>query len=120
LDIVAIDERTGPWVFRQSADGAFKAGEPLEALAKTPYALAVHDIDGDQRVDVIVGYVEAPSAVFFNDGPGKPFTPARFGDGKGTVYGFAVADVNGDGALDIVAARSEATNVLYLAEFHKR
>lgn len=119
LDIVAIDERTGIWVFRQSGDGAFSAGESLQILAKTPYALAVHDLDGDQRVDLIVGYVQAPSAVFYNEGPGKPFTIARFGDGKGTVYGFAVADLNKDRLLDIAAARSEATNVLYIATVPK-
>jgi hypothetical protein len=115
LDIVAIDERTGTWLFRQSEAGGFRAGEALEALAKTPYAMTVADVDRDQRADVIVGYVEAPSAVFFNEGAGKPFTTIRFGDGKGTVYGFAVADLNRDGLLDIAAARSEATNVLYLA-----
>ena len=107
------DERTGPWVFRQAANVAFRAGEPLQALAQTPYALAVHDIDSDRRVDVIVGYVEAPSAVFYNEGAGWPFTPAQFGDAKGTVYGFAIA-VNGDGVIDIAAARSDATNDLYL------
>jgi hypothetical protein len=78
-----------------------------------PYALAIADLDNDKRVDLIVGYVEAPSSVFFNDGTGRNFKAISFGDSKGTVYGFAVGDFNEDKRLDIAAARSDAPNVLY-------
>ena len=115
-DIVATDERTGVWLFRQEPSGAFAVGEQIPAPGNTPYALAIADIDGDKRVDVIVGYVKSPSVVLYNEGRGKPFTAAPFGDGKGIVMGFAIADVNGDDVIDIAAARSDATNVLYLGQ----
>ena len=92
LDIVAIDDRTA-----------------------VPYALMLGDLNHDGRIDIIVGHVEAPSTILFNDGSGRHFSTVRFGDNKGTVYGFAIGDFNRDGLPDIAAARSEAPNVLYFA-----
>jgi hypothetical protein len=69
-------------------------------------------VNGDRKPDIIVGNVEAPSMLYFNDGSGKRFHMIRFGDNKGTVYGFAIADVNRDGLVDIAAARSDAPNIL--------
>ena len=80
-----------------------------------PYALTTGDLNADGSPDIVIGYVEAPSAVFFNDGTGQQFTPVTFGDGQGTAYGFAIGDVNGDKLPDIALARSGAPNVLYLS-----
>ncbi|MBV8145773.1 MAG: hypothetical protein JO184_12255 [Gammaproteobacteria bacterium] len=38
-------------------------------------------------MDVVVGYIEAPAVVYFNDGSGHRFTPVPFGDGKGGASG---------------------------------
>ena len=84
-----------------------------------PYALAVGDVNGDGKPDIVVGNVEAPSVVHYNDGSGRRFHSVHFGDNKGTVYGFAMADVNGDGIMDIAAARSDAPNVLYFGHLTK-
>jgi hypothetical protein len=62
---------------------------------------------------IVVGNVESPSTVYFNDGSSRHYTPVHFGDNKGTVYGFAIADLNRDGLLDIAAARSDAPNAVY-------
>jgi hypothetical protein len=86
---------------------------PIGARGRTPYALAVGDLDSDGTIDVIVGHVEAPGTVFFNDGSGRRFTAVDFGDGKGTAYGFDIADLDKDGRLDIAMARSDAPNVVY-------
>jgi hypothetical protein len=66
------------------------------------------DLDRDERPDIIVGYVNSPAVVYFNDRTGKKFRALRFGDGKGTIYGMASADLDGDGWLDVIAARSDA------------
>ena len=118
LDIVASDERRGVAIYF-ALPGGFSAGVPIVERAgengPVPYALAVADLDLEGSVDVVVGNVEAPSVVYFNDGSGRRFTPLPFGDDQGATYGFAVADLDRDGLPDIAVARSGAPNVVYLA-----
>jgi hypothetical protein len=111
-DLAIIDETASAAVLRGLSGGAYGMLEPLGPSGARPYALAVHDVDGNGRADVLVGYTNARSIVFFNDGPMR-FTPVPFGDAEGVTYGFAVADLDTDGALDIVVARSEARNMVY-------
>jgi hypothetical protein len=113
LDIVTIDENKGVYLYFGKKDQTFSAGISLADSKIVPYALAVADLNSDKRPDIIVGHVEAPSTVLFNDGTGRNFKPISFGDSKGTVYGFAIGDFNEDGTPDIAAARSEGPNVLY-------
>ena len=112
LDVVVIDERTGPAILWGHRDGTFPRSEPLDASKATPYALAVADLDRNGRMDIIVGYVQSRPFVYLNDGPAI-FTPVAFGDDQGTAYGFAVGDLDEDGFLDIAMARSDARNMLY-------
>ncbi|WP_439106111.1 FG-GAP repeat domain-containing protein [Congregibacter sp.] len=80
-----------------------------------PYAIHAADVDRDGRTDLIVGYIEARSVLWFNDGARK-FTAVPFGDDEGTAYGFSVDDLDGDGLMDIVVARSDAPNMIYFGE----
>ena len=112
LDLVVIDERSGPAILWGRSDGTYARNEPLDASRAMPYALAVADLDRNGRIDLIVGYIESQPIVYFNDGPGT-FTPISFGDDQGAAYGFAVGDLDEDGFLDIAMARSGARNVLY-------
>ena len=89
---------------------------PLDNGKVTPYALTVADLDRDGRIDIVVGNVEAPSVVYFNDGSGRRFNPDTFGDNKGTVYGFAIADLDRDGFLDIAVAKSDAPSVVHFGD----
>ncbi len=114
LDVVAIDEVRGPALYVGRGDGTFAPPVPVGAPGIKPYALTVGDLDCDGRPDFVVGNVQAPSAVYRNDG-GFRFTATPFGDGQGAVYGIAIGDVNEDGRPDIAVARSEAPNTLYLA-----
>jgi hypothetical protein len=111
-DIVAIDQRSGPAIFRGQADGTYADAVPLGDVDATPYALAVADLDRNGRPDVIIGYVESRPVIYFNDGP-EGFIASPFGDAEGAAYGFAVADLDGDGFLDIGMARSDAKNMVY-------
>ena len=91
------------------------AGFANTDATRTPYAIAVGDLNDDGRPDIVLGYLEGPHSIFFNDGTGRQFTRTTFGDRKGSAYGFALGDINGDTRVDIALARSEGTNVLYLA-----
>ncbi|MET0462286.1 MAG: VCBS repeat-containing protein [Chitinophagaceae bacterium] len=112
-DIVAIDEFKGVNLYLGQKDPGFAAGVSLEDSTRTPYALTIADLNNDRKMDIIIGHVEAPSTIFFNNGTTRDFKSISFGDSKGTVYGFAVGDFDRDGLPDIVAARSEAQCVLY-------
>lgn len=112
MDIVVIDQETGPAVFWGLPDGSFASAWPLVTLQETPYALSVADIDGDGFTDVLVGFIEFRPMVFFNEGD-REFTQVSFGDEEGSAYGFDVGDVDADGFLDIAVARSGAPNMLY-------
>jgi len=114
MDIVAIDERRGAFIFFGEKGTTFSQAVPITATkGVTPYALTIGDLNGDGAIDVVIGNVEAPSVVYFNDGSGRTFTSVTFGDNKGTVYGFAIGDLDGDGSQDIAVARSDAPNVVY-------
>ena len=129
MDIVVIDERRGAFIYfgesgtgekgttgavaRPSGRAHFSKPFPLTSIGSTPYALTVSDLNGDGVNDVVVGNVEAPSVVYFNDGTGRHFTRVTFGDKQGTVYGLAIGDLDRDGLQDIAAARSEAPNIVY-------
>jgi len=86
---------------------------PLAAMDRVPYAVAIVDMNRDGSLDVVVGYVEKPGSVFFNDGSGRNFEEARWNDGLGAVYGLAIGDLDGDGWPDIAAARSGAPNAVW-------
>ena len=112
LDLVVIDERSGPGILRGRSDGTYGAMEQLGDSRARPYAIAVADLDRNGRTDVIVGYVESRPVVYFNDGP-EAFVAVSFGDDEGVAYGFAVGDLDEDGLLDIAMARSGAKNMVY-------
>ncbi|MBM4193667.1 MAG: MBL fold metallo-hydrolase [Gemmatimonadetes bacterium] len=115
MDLAAIDELGSAMTMNGLRGGAFAAPVLMGPAGARPYALAVHDVDGNGRPDVLVGYTRGRSIVFFNDAPGR-FTPVPFGGAEGVVYGFAVADLDKDGKNDIVVARSDARNMVYFGK----
>ncbi len=91
----------------------FSAGELIGNTEEMPYALALADINGDDAMDIIVGYVEASTAIYINARSGNGFKKIELGDSDGATYGFATGDLNKDGRLDIVVAKSGARNRVF-------
>jgi hypothetical protein len=116
LDLVAIeDERKTVTLVFGRKDGTFSQGVPIDNGNVVPYGLAASDLNGDGKLDFVVGNVAAPSTVFFNQGSGRDFTPVQFHDSIGVAFGFSIADFDKDGLRDIAVARSNGINAVYFA-----
>jgi hypothetical protein len=72
-------------------------------------------LNRDGKPDLVVGWVQEPGSIYYNDGQGRFADEVRWNDGKGVVYGMAFADFDKDGWPDIVAARSDAPNGIWFS-----
>lgn len=86
---------------------------PLPGPSRVPYALSLADLNRDGQLDIVVGYVELPGSVYFNEAKGRTFREVPWNDGKGVVYGMVFSDIDGDDWPDIIAARSDAPNAIW-------
>jgi len=87
----------------------FSTGQPLASVGPDYYGrLALGDIDGDNRPDVVVGNAAATGGIIahINDGLGR-FTasPAFSGNSRSLV----LADLDNDGDLDLVEGRANGS-----------
>ena len=69
----------GPGVLFQKPDPVELAGKEEEHM---PYSMVATDLNGDGRPDLIVGYVDAPGVVYYNDGKAKRSPRGRLAMGK--------------------------------------
>lgn len=113
LDIVAINDRMRTsTLFYQTENHLFGEGIRIDDGEMIPYALETADLDANGRNDIIIGYREAPTRIFFNRA--DTLVQMVIGDSLGATYGFGVGDFNHDGVPDIITARSGASDLLFL------
>ena len=77
-------------------------------------------MDGDGRLDIVVGNVNSSNAIYFGKQAADDshsaiaFEEMRFGDADHITYWLAIGDVSGDGLPDIVTANSDGPNMIYV------
>lgn len=105
------DAQQPVFVMLANADGSFGDGKPLAGARKPafPVGVAVRDLDGDHRPDVIVSDFRAASLFYFPGRGNGEFGEAQVIDAGGPVNSFTLDDLNGDGATDIVTANDDHT-----------
>ncbi len=99
-------------VVTQSPEGAFNSPTKYSfsaGLANSPFAIALGDVNGDGRQDILVtlggNRPNSKIAVLFQD-LGGSFSPPVFLDSHDNPGPIAVADVSNDGKKDIVVAHA--------------
>lgn len=98
-------------IFRGLGDGRFCFSGRYSSGGRTPYHLAVGDLDGDDLPDIVVGNYSGALRVFRNRGAGLEFevaqTLSRFGAAdrrQNEIRDVAIADFNQDGTPDLAVA----------------
>jgi hypothetical protein len=95
-----------------NGDGTFQTAVPYLSGAFGAASVAVADVNGDGKPDLVVANCASGNncvgtgnvGVLLGNGDGTFQTAVTYGGGGNAPFGVAVADVNGDGKPDIVAA----------------
>ena len=89
-----------------NGDGTFQAPAQYPSGAISSDRLALGDVNGDGKLDVVVAGSDTYVLLGNGDGSFQAPVVTHFGSALGQLADFKLADVNGDGKLDIVAVNS--------------
>jgi hypothetical protein len=94
-----------------NGDGTFAPAVSYNSGTGQTLAVAIGDVNGDGRPDVVVANLGSGMAVLLGNGDGTFRAPVAYETG-GDNDAVAVADVNGDGKLDVLIGDQITVNVL--------
>ena len=100
-----------------NGDGTFQAGRSYGPSGYSPQSVAVGDVNGDGKPDLLVvnmcaseiDCTDGSVGVFLGNGDGTFRATMSYGSGGNQALSVAVADVNGDGKADLLVANQCAT-----------
>ncbi len=100
-----------------NGDGTFQAAAPYDSGGQTATSIAVADVNGDGKPDLLVANECTSSSncngivsVLLGNGDGTFKAAAPYNSGGYQARSVAVADMNGDGKLDLVVAHDCASS----------
>jgi hypothetical protein len=111
--ISGLDAPGGVGVLLGNGDGTFQptVSYSLIAYEAPASSVAVADVNGDGKPDLVVADYISGVCVLLGNGNGTFQTAVCYGSGKYAAYSVAVADVNGDGKLDLLVADGSGVSV---------
>lgn len=90
---------------------SFRPAVPYTTSGYNPYSVAVADLNGDGKLDLVVANEQQSKSdsqgsisVMLGKGNGTFHAAVNYSSGGESAYSISVADVNGDGKLDLVVA----------------
>jgi hypothetical protein len=97
-----------------NGDGTFQTAVAYDSGGFEPTSIAVGDVNGDGKPDVVVAQCSGPVfgcfpgevGVLLGNGNGTFQTAVNYSSGADTPVAVAVVDINGDGNLDILVTNS--------------
>ena len=97
-----------------NADGTFDSAVSYDPGANIAYAVAIGDVDGDGKPDILMTNASYPAltgkvSVLLGSGNGTFGMPISYSTGGYVPQSIAVGDVNGDGKADLVVANCGGT-----------
>jgi hypothetical protein len=103
-------------VLTGKGDGTFNAEVTYGSGGVSPLAVAIADVNGDNKPDVVVGNqctdntcTSSTVGVLIGNGDGTFQTVVAYDSGGLFADGVAIADVNGDSKLDLIVANSSTS-----------
>ena len=93
-----------------NGDGTFQAEQKYSTGATFALSVALGDVNGDGKPDLVVGHYTGALAVLLGNGDGTFKTALRYNSGGRNANTIAIADANGDAKPDVVVGNKCLTH----------